>query len=379
MKKPTKKIDKIKDYDTAIKPSAYGITNLKRVEISNKIVDKEIGVYSIKNDELIELNKNNSHLVIAKELSTLRYRIENVYLSDLCNSLYTLITTMAKGDLKSVFKDLQYTKNNGLRFLIDKENLYKIAYGTITTASGVSKRGCGDVKEYVKKVLDDILSSKKGVPMCIVSLKDYQLANGERKDIVVKIPPMVIHSVIQNRTDNLEFYEIELSGLLYPTEMNKLGKYKAITSYYHSPTNLSVLLSVGEDLFVQTDEYKLSNKKISFEVARRFIELLQMSYNLKHNLPDCSKTITETTLEVKVTDDTLYALYPKSFRSKHYIRRPEFIWAANLSATYFHLAITHLRKTKSIKNNKFLVIPLKKDFCTFNLDEDFCTLRATIN
>lgn len=359
--KPTK----IKKLTTNIKPNDIVYTNIKREILSSEILENQVQVYKEdKESNLIYLKHlgNKETVEIAKELSTLRYRIENPYVTDLCCAIYTQLTTQPKHSINKLFYKIERTKNNGIKFFIEKTNLIRLTMGDAVSDTGFAYDGCYNTRKQIMLVLNPMLSGKAVVPMQIISLKNYKLENGETKNLIIKVPPLKIHSILIDEDTGLEHVEIELNGLLYPIKYYN-DTFKTNTSYLHVPSNLSVILSVGEDLYLQSDEYKKTKKKSKFDVARKFIDLIQLSYNQEYNIPDTHSKIEGNKFTLTVWGDTLKSLLPSAFRTKNSIRRNEIVTTANLAATYFHHGIKHLNKTSVIKENEFLITPCKKQFC----------------
>ncbi len=371
---------KIKKLTTNIKPNDIVYTNIKREILSSEILENQVKVYKEdKESNLINLSNlgNNESVEIAKELSTLRYRIENPYVTDLCCAIYTQLTTQPKHSINKLFYKVERTKNNGIKFFIEKTNLIRLTMGDAVSETGFAHDGCYNTRKQIMLILNPILSGKAVVPMQIISLKNYKLENGETKNLIIKVPPLKIHSILIDEDRGLEHIEIELNGLLYPIKWYN-GNFKTNTSYLHVPSNLSVLLSVGEDLYLQSEQYQKTKKKSKFDVARKFIDLIQLGYNQEYNIPDTYSKIEGNKFILMVWGDTLKSLLPSAFRTKNSIRRNEIVTTANLAATYFHYGIEHLNKTTDIKHSNFLVTPCKKEFCQMEKSSEFAIFTAYI-
>ncbi len=377
----TVKPTKIKKLTTNIKPNDIVYTNIKREILSSEILENQIQVYKEdKESNLIDLSSlsNNESVEIAKELSTLRYRIENPYVTDLCCAIYTQLTTQPKHSINKLFYKVERTKNNGIKFFIEKTNLIRLTMGDAVSDTGFAYDGCYNTRKQIMLILNPMLSGKAVVPMQIISLKNYKLENGETKNLIIKIPPLKIHSILIDEDTGLEHIEIELNGLLYPIKWYN-GNFKTSTPYLHVPSNLSVILSVGEDIYLQSDEYQKTKKKSKFDVARKFIDLVQLSYNQEYNIPDTYGKIDGNKFTLTVWGETLKSLLPSAFRTKNSIRRNEIVITANLAATYFHYGIEHLNKTTLIKDNEFLVVPCKKQFCKMEKSSESAIFTAYID
>ncbi len=377
-----KRPPKLKEYTTNIKPSDIIYTNISRESLSNEVFNNELDVYTEdKDNNLIDLNNlvgNQESIDLAKDLSNLKYRLENPYLTDLCCSLYTQLTTLPYTEAKKIFHKLTTTKNNGVKFWIEKNTLIRLALGNIVNENANAEDGCYKTKKYIMSILTPIFNGSAVVPRQIISLNNYKLENGEVKNFLIKTTPIRILDIIVDRDTGLEHIELELNGLLYPLAWRNSG-YKTITSYLHIPPNLSVVLSVGEDIYLNSEEYKTTKKKTKVEVARRFIDLLQLSYNQNHNLPNTSGRIIDNKYILEVWDDTLKSLCSVAFRTKGKIRKTEIINTANLAAKYFHLGLEHLGNLSSIQSNEHLIIPNKKDFCYFEKNSDVAIFTAYID
>ncbi len=372
---------KLKEYTTNIKPSDIIYTNIARESLSSEVFNKELKVFTEdKDNNLIDLNNlnNQESIELAKELSNLKYRLENPYLTDLCCSLYTQLTTLPHFEAKKIFHKLSTTKNHGVKFWIEKNTLIRLALGNIVNENANAQDGCYKTKKYIMSILTPIFNGTAVVPRQVISLNNYKLENGEIKNFLIKTTPIRILDIIVDQDTGLEHIELELNGLLYPLALRN-GRYKTITSYLHIPPNLSVVLSVGEDIYLSSEEYQITKKKTKVEVARRFIDLLQLSYNQPHNLPNTTSKIVDNEHILEVWGDTLKSLCPMAFRTKGKIRKSEIINTANLSTKYFHLGLEHLGNLSSIQLSEHLIIPAKKDFCYFEKNSDIAIFRAYIN
>ncbi len=365
--KPTK----LKEYTTNIKPSDITYTTLQRESLSAEILNNELKVFSEdENNNLIDLNNvgNTEVIEVAKDLSNLQYRIENPYITDLCSSLYTMLTTLQYQELKKICKNITTTKNHSVRFWIEKNTLIRISLGKIINENTNAINGAYKVKKYVMSLLNPILKGTSVVPKQMISLNGYKLSNGEIKNFLIRTTPIRILDSITDKDTGIEMVEVELNGLFYPI-VKKDGKYISATNYLHTTPNLSIVLSIGEDIYLQSEEYKNQKKpvKTKVEVARRFIDLLQISYNQPHNLPSTNGKLKGNKYQLEVWDDTLKSLYPSAFRNikRGKIFKNEFENIANLASKYFHLGLKHLNSSSSTKENEYLLLPAETGFCRF--------------
>ncbi len=371
---------KIKNYDTNIKPSDIPYTSLQRSKISQDLESGIIKLIEETEDGNLIIDNNNKKIIeVATDLSNKRYRLENPYITDLCSSLYTMLTTLQAKDLKKIFKKL-YVSRSYTRFWIDKHILINIALSNIVNHNNHAKDGTYKVKKYVMSLLEPIFNLKALVPVQTVCLSNLESTSGEKENYVLRTTPIRIISNLVNENTSEELIEVELNGWFFPMEL-KNKKLIASTSYLHVTPNLSIILALGEDLYLESDEYKQMEKKFSIksEVARKFIDLIQLSYGQKYNLPNTYSKIQNNKFILEVWSDTLISLYPKSFRIKNKIFKSEFEKVGNLASLYFNLGIEHMNKNESVIGNQFLLRPSKSNFCKFIENSDKVVFTSYID
>lgn len=360
-------MEKIKDYETAIKPADIVYTAIKRLALAEDLRSSTTPLYTHNKGDLSQVTDNDLILNTAIDISNTKYRLDHPYITDLCSMLYTVITTQ----VGTVIRDLAFIKGNA-RFLISKDHILKLALGSIVDSNNHTITGGDRVRKTVVDTLMPILNRKRLPPEHIITINNFKLSDGSVKNFILKSAPLHVMGEIRDTDTGETYYEIELSGMFYPVQ-TKQGKLTANTRYLHTVPNLSVVLDIGEDLYIQSAEYK--GNSIKSEIARRFIDLLQLSYNQHHNLPCTCGTVVDDTYKLEVWGDTLRSLYPKSFRGR--TRKGEFIGVAELASKYFHLGIEFVGKSEVVKTNEYLLIPASDNFCTFNHDRAIFT--ATIS
>lgn len=369
-------------YITAIKPTPIVMTSIERQKLSKKIDNNDIMILTQdKIDELINIDKlsNNEELIeISKSVSNLRYKLEHPVITDMSISIYTYLTTTAIDNPNSILKDIKRTKGNGLRFVIEKTELVKLIMGNGVSSEGFAVDGLGKVRKNIMNVLTPLLSGKAGVPRQLIHLENYEMPNGDVKDLLLKVSPLHFYSSIVDLASGREFVDMELNGLLFPIKKINKIQYRANGTFLHVPNNLSVILSVGADLYIDSVEYQKTNKKTKYEVSRRFIDFIQLVYS-RYDIPEVKSEIKGNKLIIYVWGDTLKSLMPTAFRTKGSIRRQEIIDTANISSEYFHLGIDFLGRRKQIENSDYLVVPDRKNFCIFEKPSEICTFICKIN
>ncbi len=384
LKKKSKIVKRVPEkYITNIKPTSIVLTNLQRNTLNSKIDNNEVIIakQSDSNKTLVSFNDlenidNESELMqIQKELSNMRYKIENPVITDMAIGLYTFLTTQNLNN--DTIKNIKRTKTNGLRFVIERTDLIKIIMGNSVSNEGFALDGLGQVRKNIMSVLTPLINGKTAVPRQLIYLNNYEMPNGDVKDLILKISPLHFYSSVVDVTTGKEFIEMEMNGILFPIKkVNKL-QYRADTSFIHVHSNLSVILSVGEDLYIESREFQQTGKKTKYDVARRFLDFIQLVYS-KYSIPETSSVIDKDRLIINVWGLTLRSLLPTAFRTKGGIRRKELVQAANISAQYFFLGIDYLGRRKQIEANDYLVIPDKKCFCSFEPPSEVATFYCRI-
>ncbi len=370
-----------KEYETNIKPADIPYTEIQRNAISDSIKEGMVNIYSDNEDGQIVKNIDNDRILeISTNISNKRYRLENPYITDLCCNIYTLLTTLNEKDRLNVFKDLSIVKGNA-RFWISKKLMIKLALGNIVNSDNHTLEGAERVRKTVIDTLMPILNRKKLVPTQTVKVQNLKLSNGKTASFTLESSPLRILSKLTNDKNGDVGYEVELNGVFYPIRITDENKYIANTRYIHTIPNLACVLDIGEDIYMNSKEYKEQKKPFSIkaEVARRFIDILQLSYNQKHNLPCTNGKKSDNKFILEVWDETLKSLYPKAFKPNNKIYKTEFIQVANLASLYFKLGIEFIGTSDIVKQNEYLLIPSKTEFCKFDKNSNTAIFTAYIN
>ncbi len=360
-------MDKIKEYDTNIKPTNIPYTAIQRNALTEKLMENSISLFTNNEDgSLVETTENNSILEVATQLSNNTYRLENPFVTDLCCNIYTLLTTLPNRELKQVFQKLTIVKGNA-RFWISKDLMIKLSLGNLVNQNNNTIDGAERVRKTIIDTLMPIFNRKKLVPDQIVNIHNLKLEDGKTASFTFKSAPIRIISEIINNKNGEVGYEVELNGVFYPLKQTNNRKLIANTRYLHTVPNLACLLAIGEDMYLNSEEYQKIQKpfNVRAEIARRFIDILQLSYNQKFNLPNTKAKKIDNKFILEVWGDTLKSLYPKAFKPKNKIYKTEFIKVANLASKYFHYGLEFINKTEIVKENEHLLIPDKENFCKF--------------
>ncbi len=370
-----------KEYETNIKPADIPYTEIQRNFISDSIRDGMVSIYSDNEDGQIVKNVDNDRILeISTNISNKRYRLENPYITDLCCNIYTLLTTLTNKEMTNVFKDLCIVKGNA-RFWISKKLIIKLALGNILNNDNHTLNGAQRVRKTVIDTLMPILNRKKLVPTQTVKIQNLKLSNGKSASFTLESSPLRILSKLTNDKNGDVGYEVELNGVFYPLRVTEENKFIANTRYIHTIPNLACVLDIGEDIYMNSEEYRKQKKPFSIkaEVARRFIDILQLSYNQIHNLPCTNSKKIGNTFILEVWDETLKSLYPKAFKPNNKIYKTEFINVANLASLYFQLGNEFIGISEVVKQNEYLLIPSKTDFCKFEKNSNTAIFKAHIN
>lgn len=368
-----KDTNQIKDYTTNIKPINISYTNLQRDNIAEKLLKEESRLIVDDGSTMIDLNDLSyittdyaDVLETATDISNKKYRLDNPYITDLCANIYTQLTTIPISQLNNIFINLIYNKStNGVIFWLSRESIIKLALGKLVNDKATAMVGAASIKKNIMSILTPVLKGDAVIPKQIISIKTDDV------DVVIRTVPIRFGDAIYDKKTGETLIKVELNGLLYPIKRDE-DKYLANTSYQHSVANLTSVLALGEDLYKNTPEYQTTKLKPRAEVARKFIDLIQISYNQKYHLPCTSSKSVNGVIYLEVWGETLECLYPSAFRGKKSgkIRKSEFVTVANLSSKYFHLALEKLQSMSSVEENEYLVIPSPTDFCRFLLNKD---------